>query len=356
MQKHISLRMATTLQSIVERNNMGFDKTRSLVELHDKRYYVIDWDTLRSPIVYDENMHDAVKDTNWSVFDTFYAQHRAGGGTYMHHHILKTATGTDPRVEGMTVDHINEFKLDNRLANLRIASQSQQNSNRATRSDRLPPPAELQAVGIQECPRHVRWDRGEAKFVIEKHPALLKRVADNKQKKPVMSGSKSAKLTVVQKYQDILAKLKELDVEAGFATAEAHDFAERKKQLGDEYMAIVRAVRGPEFPDPRPSATMAGGAGSSGVEAARAAPPGRKKPSNLPADCGVTVDMLPPCTYYMVPRGTNGDRFCLDIGRGPGAYRWASTSSKTVTTKDKYEELMEHIAQLPAELRAKLGV
>jgi hypothetical protein len=332
--------MATILESSLEVNSKGFDKTRYLVELDGKRYYAIDWDGLYMPVVYNEALHSSVKSMNWSVAAA-YAQYN---GLYMHRFVYTTATGQDPRDDGLTIDHINEFKLDNRMENLRSATQSQQNANRASRKDKLPPPIELVQAGVTELPRYVRWDGGESKLVIEKHPELVNRVSDGKQKKAVMSGSKSAKLTVVQKYQDILARLSELDRASGVIT-EVQEFGQKKRQLGDEYVAIVRAIRGESFEDPRRTIDDAP------IEAHKTTAAGRKKPSTLPPNCGVTVEMLPPYTCYVKATDKRGDKFELNIDR---QYRWSTTGSTGVTTKRKYEMLMEHIETLPDNLRTRL--
>lgn len=64
---------------------------------------------------------------------------------------------------------------------------------------------------FKELPKFVRWDKTELKFIIEKHPQLIKEVDHGVRKKPVMSGSKSKTLSIVQKYKDILARLQLLD-------------------------------------------------------------------------------------------------------------------------------------------------
>ena len=57
-----------------------------------------------------------------------------------------------------------------------IQTHSEQNSNRLQRSDKLLPCDELINIGVEQLPKHVRWDKTEQKFVIEKHPVLLEEV------------------------------------------------------------------------------------------------------------------------------------------------------------------------------------
>lgn len=59
----------------------------------------------------------------------------------------------------------------------------------------------------------------------------------------------------------------------------------------------------------------------------------------------------PPYTCYIKATDKRGDKFELDIER---KYRWRTTGSTAVTTKRKYEMLMEHIETLPEEFRTKV--
>lgn len=86
-------------------------------------------------------------------------------GNYMHMVVL-------PSAHGLTIDHINQIRTDNRLANLRTATQSEQNANRAERVDRFAVPPELAEAGIRSMPRYVRYDRGMGRFTFNDHPVL----------------------------------------------------------------------------------------------------------------------------------------------------------------------------------------
>ena len=109
-----------------------------------------------------------------------------------------------------TVDHINHDKLDNRRENLKFATMSEQNMNRdkiARRCD-----ACLLPDGIPTLPKYVQYRTETLKndkvidyFFIEGHPKLKKLKITSR------PSIKSSKVSIQDKYTDILTKLKELD-------------------------------------------------------------------------------------------------------------------------------------------------
>ena len=147
--------------------------------------------------------------------------------------VLLHTTILGPTPNGKTVDHINWQKTDNRIANLRAATQAQQNMNRPTRSDKLPPMEALLALGVFRLPRRVRWDSGEEKFVIELPTTSI-------------SGTKSAKVSIPNKFRDILIKFIALLEEEP-----VDDFINMRIHLANEYNQIIRAshMANPIFPD-----------------------------------------------------------------------------------------------------------
>lgn len=69
---------------------------------------------------------------------------------------------------------------------------------------------------------------------------MKKKVEDGKNKKAIMSGSKSTKLGIIDKYYDILYKLKMLDIE--YKEYLDIDFQIKKQCLTEEYVAISKMV------------------------------------------------------------------------------------------------------------------
>jgi hypothetical protein len=233
----ITVKTLEVLQKVKGKNE---HKHKFGIEFDGCEYIVLAWkDIINTPIVYDTRFDAMLCIHNWYVAKGVgYAYEKKTDKT-MHSTICKFANVFT--YDDRTIDHKNWYKLDNRLANLRMATQAEQNANRTTRSDKKPPHQCLIEAGITELPRHIRWDNSETKFVIEKHPLLLIEVQQGIRQKPQISGTKQNRLTILQKYQDIVIKLNALDMRLNDKTME--QFQQEREKLKFEYEAIVSFVK-----------------------------------------------------------------------------------------------------------------
>jgi hypothetical protein len=201
-------------------------------------YALVGNENPQAPLTYNEE-HDVF------MMSYVWTYHKHTGYIYCRKSYLHRCIAAILELEGLdnkalSVDHINWYKNDNRVVNLRMATQSEQNSNRATRRDKLPPHESLVAAGVEELAKYVRWDNTERKFIIEKHPVLLEQVVQGVRMKPTMSGTKKQNLSILEKYQDILEKLQYLD---SLHTDEVYkSFIEQRSQLKTEYEAIIQCI------------------------------------------------------------------------------------------------------------------
>lgn len=198
------------------------------------KYVALWWKSLKMPIIYDKEYEEQLSKYNFYQQHNGYAATHKTGESYMHAIILYEVLKFEKNAD-VSIDHINWYKTDNRRDNLRLATQSEQNSNRQVRSDKKPPPEELIQNGIKSLPRYVRWDKTEHKFVIEKHPVLIERYILNGMKAS-MSGRKSSKLTMTQKYDDILEKLKQLNAQCDYT------LENQRIKLRNEYIDICNTI------------------------------------------------------------------------------------------------------------------
>ena len=153
------------------------------------------------------NSINIIKQTNTSWFickNGYIATNHNCEQIYLHQYL------TDHFGNGkgkMSVDHINRDKLDNRLENLRIVSQSVQNENmdkksRKHNAQKLPKELENNQFPkyVYYCKENINGSFREF-FRIEKHPNLDKRC---------ISTTKSSKVSILDKLkeaEEIIAKL-----------------------------------------------------------------------------------------------------------------------------------------------------
>ena len=322
------------------RGEEEWKKKYLIADENDNQLYVMYWSKLKTnPIVYDLDGSEVVDAQFWFYSSCGYMYNH---GTTTMHKMLADHYGISR--PGYTIDHINCCKLDNRRKNLRAATQGEQNSNRGSRSDKLAPPQELVDAGITELPRYVRWDGSEKKFVIETHPFLINEVRQGTRKKATMSGTKSTKCTVLQKYQDIIARLEEMN-DAINTNAE---FKQLKAQNFAEYQAIRKCILEHEgIADETQAAPTAGGAPT--IESHRRTAAGKKTVCALPPDSGLTVADIPKYCYYKAKTESRGDKFVIDHHPDlvkTGKKTWATTEASRYTTKQKHDMLMAKLAEL----------
>ncbi len=141
-----------------------------------------------------------------------------------------------------TVDHINNVRHDNRLANLRVASMSEQITNRPSRLDKEELDNNVAVVaGTSHMPRYLRFDKGQGRYTFADHPYIQQ--LSRHGVSVLYNGTKSDKCTMIEKYADALEKYTHMYMEYSKICADDElELVTKKNTLIMEYRGIMEAV------------------------------------------------------------------------------------------------------------------
>lgn len=188
-----------------------------MVQENDKIYYIMycDVDSYCKFSIESLDKISSIKGidgfpTWFKMSNGYIATHYENTILYMHAHIMNhfgNGRGS------LSVDHINRDTLDNRIENLRIVNQSEQNKNtdkRTRNKNAQKLPIELDGTIL---PKYVTYNREKITngngtyyrdfFRIEKHPKLNKN----------WSSSKSKNVGILEKLEETKEKLEEIETE-----------------------------------------------------------------------------------------------------------------------------------------------
>ena len=157
-------------------------------------------------------------DTTWYYHQVGYICAKYKNNTseffkYLHRHIIESEhSSTDPK---LSIDHINQDKLDNRLCNLRWTTQSVQNENRdkVARHKNAQPLPEDEEIPAN-LPKYVTYNteiydkknNSSREFFRIEHPRYT-----------MWSSSKSAKIPIKEKYNQTLKTLNKMNMGTSIA-------------------------------------------------------------------------------------------------------------------------------------------
>ena len=285
---------------------------------------------------------------------------------YLHNYAMDKLT-FNGKGQHHTIDHINRIGRDNRKANLRELSQSHQNINQKKR-DRIVNLPEDCDIDPNDIPKNIYYKpasgaHGEQFYIEIKTPEIVEILCPKDDDDLIQSrfrwfGTKIKTLDLRVKLQHAINKLEELKKtypQIVHLLGDIDNIKERNEliqsfndilDLTTYPKSVIESNKGTLIKEHTPiPVTQIQEQLIQEIEEKTI----RGLKSNLPEGCGVTVQMVPKYCYYRPASDTRSDKFIIE--RHPkliaeGKRQWSTSEAKKLTTKQKFDLLLEKLKEL----------
>ena len=205
---------------IIEKNSENSENSKNndyyLMYCEPDTYIKLDEDSLNSITEYETQNNNREKLTFFKMKNGYISCKLSNSASMLYiHQIIMNLYGQGKGTNTISVDHINRDPLDNRSSNLTIATLNEQQNNskgviNGTKRERKINAQELpEGINQEDMPKYVYYckekynSNGDLRefFRIEKHP----------NQKSIISSSKSNKIGLIQKLNEVKEILKKLD-------------------------------------------------------------------------------------------------------------------------------------------------
>lgn len=264
----------------------------------------------------------------------------------------------------ITIDHFNRIGMDNRISNLHNATSSEQNINKKGRNRSMELP-EDSGISLEDVPKFVWYsksrsaNKGTAKGNIGEYFEVKINTIEGMGNIHWSSASSTDlslrfKLEHTKKYLRSLREKNPKILNSRLQYISDECIASMK-----EYNAILRlskykCVEANLFPIPVVKDLLiedTTGLTDKEILLLRIAPIdkplGKNSPTNMPEDCEITPEMMPPYCYYQQDTERKGEAFYIGKKHPKmNGKKWYTTSDRKVSTKEKFNKLLAKLKEL----------
>ncbi len=183
----------------------------------NEEYYVMDISNDRFTYIDKESIDRVLSfDRSWTVSHGYVICEYERNKKISMHAFLMNYSGHGLEKGALTVDHINRNKFDNRLSNLRLATQAEQNQNTGKRERKYNAKPLPDGIQQKDLPKYVTYNAEYEKEPDENGNKILKRDFFRIEKHPKQNGkswssSKSKFMSIQEKLQQSIEQLAILD-------------------------------------------------------------------------------------------------------------------------------------------------
>ena len=197
-----------------EKNKYWFVRNK----LTNEEYYIMECGELNLSKIDIESIEKVINNEKcWTKSKNGYIFTKIDEKNMYLHAFLMNHSGHGLTKGALTVDHINKDKLDNRLCNLRLATQSLQNSNTDKRNRKYNARELPEGIKQSDLPKYITYNVDYEKGLDENQNRIMKRDFFRVEKHPYQKGNerwsstKSKKISAVEKLKEAIEHIKYLD-------------------------------------------------------------------------------------------------------------------------------------------------